>query len=148
MVFTTLSLSNLLSFLSHDSQVITACANAVISVWDLHTGRHVLEFQHYSSRTNFKDVPWASATKRLEVTAMTLDGSERCVVTGANDGTVNLWNFSSGVLLANYELPDNNLVSGLAVDRVGFNRAAGDLLADFTAIIFSFRFLCQHISES
>ncbi|KAK7112069.1 WD repeat-containing protein on Y chromosome-like [Littorina saxatilis] len=98
-------------------EVITACANAVISVWDLHTGRHVLEFQHYSSRTNFKDVPWASATKRLEVTAMTLDGSERCVVTGANDGTVNLWNFSSGVLLANYELPDNNLVSGLAVDR-------------------------------
>ena len=49
---------------------------------------------------------------------MTLDSTERCAVTGASDGTVNLWNYSSGVLLANYTLPDETLITGLCVDRV------------------------------
>ena len=79
-----------------------------------------MEFRHHSTRSKFQDVPWAKVCARVEVTSMTLDSTERCAVTGASDGTVNLWNYSSGVLLANYTLPDETLITGLCVDRVSF----------------------------
>ena len=91
-------------------------------MWDVNTGQHLLEFRHLSSRNKFRDVPWAKVSTRLEVTAMTLDSTDRCAVTGASDGTVNLWNFSSGVLLSTYTLPDETLVTGLCVDRVSRTR--------------------------
>ncbi|KAL8561769.1 hypothetical protein ACOMHN_010704 [Nucella lapillus] len=100
------------------SEIISACANAVISVWDLHTGKHLLQFQHFSPKSRFQDLPWAKDNLRLEVTSMAMDpGQSSSVLTGANDGTINVWNFSTGVLISYYSLPENTLVTGLIVDR-------------------------------
>ena len=50
---------------------------------------------------------------------MALDKNEKLALTGSNDGTVNLWNFTQGVLLSYYTLPENVVVTGFAQMRVG-----------------------------
>jgi hypothetical protein len=49
---------------------------------------------------------------------MALDPSDRTAVTGANDGTVNLWNFTQGVLLSSFCLKEPVVVTGFSFERV------------------------------
>lgn len=62
------------------------------------TGRRMLEF----SVTGDEDV---------ELTAMSLDESERCLLTGLQDGTVKMWNHSIGECLLTFPSQDQLEVS-------------------------------------
>nr|KAG5695097.1 hypothetical protein BaRGS_015073 [Batillaria attramentaria] len=101
-------------------QIISACRGAFISVWDIYTGRLILQFRHFSSRNDMKELPYEPYARRLELTAMALDPTERLAVSGANDGTVNLWNFSTGVLLMQYATPEDSLISDIIADKLSY----------------------------
>lgn len=66
--------------------VLSADESSVVSVWDVHSGRALFRFEHAEAK----------------LTAMALDNTGRRLVTGADDGAVRLYNFSSGELLRSF----------------------------------------------
>ncbi|XP_076314990.1 WD repeat-containing protein on Y chromosome-like [Tachypleus tridentatus] len=73
--------------------VISACHGSVITVWDLTTGDKLIQFNKCHKITKIGvDYP-------VEITAMTLDPTERRLITGGSDGTVKIWNFNNGACL-------------------------------------------------
>jgi len=66
--------------------LITGDAGGTVCVWEVKTGSRIFSFEHTPSR----------------LTAMCVDSSGRRLLTGASDGMVRLWNYSSGQLL--YEM--------------------------------------------
>ncbi|XP_072487680.1 EF-hand calcium-binding domain-containing protein 8 [Notamacropus eugenii] len=82
-------------------QVVSGSLNGVVSVWELVTGKKVIEFA-------------ASESKDVELTAMVLDELERCLITGMRNGTVKMWNYNIGVCLLHFPNPDQMEISGIA----------------------------------
>lgn len=66
--------------------VISACQNGTVTVWDIDTGKSVIEFN--------------ASADCMRLTALSIDGSHRRLVTATEDGQLRLWNFSSGTELA------------------------------------------------
>lgn len=75
--------------------MVSGCLSGIVSVWEMVTGRRMLEF----SVTGDEDV---------ELTAMSLDESERCLLTGLQDGTVKMWNHSIGECLLTFPSQDRS----------------------------------------
>nr|XP_020006914.1 EF-hand calcium-binding domain-containing protein 8 isoform X2 [Castor canadensis] len=65
------------------------------------TGRKIMEFS-------------VSGAQQVELTAMTLDESERCLLTGLHDGTMKMWNYNTGECLITFPNPDQMEVTGIA----------------------------------
>lgn len=65
---------------------VTADESSIVSVWSVHTGRQLFRFEH----------------KEARLTCMAFDCTLRRLVTGADDGAVRMFNFSSGELLQRY----------------------------------------------
>lgn len=68
-------------------QIISVCQNGVITVWDVLTGKALVEFS-------------VSQDKHVGRTAMAFDGPQRRLITISQDGKLRLWNFNSGTELA------------------------------------------------
>lgn len=66
--------------------MVSGCHNGIVSVWDILTGEKVMQFQ-------------TSPEKSAEVTAMSIDGNKRRLITGSKDGVIRLWNYNNGALL-------------------------------------------------
>ncbi|KAF5917883.1 hypothetical protein HPG69_010036 [Diceros bicornis minor] len=81
-------------------QVVSGCLSGVVSVWEMETGRRLMEFS-------------VIGDQYVELTAMSLDESERCLLTGLRDGTVKMWNYSTGECLLTFPYPDPLEISGI-----------------------------------
>lgn len=76
----------------HFNLAISGEEGGLICVWDVQTGALRFRFEHEGEEGG-------------RLTAMEFDLSGRRLVTGASDGSVRLWNFSSGELLRNLSYP-------------------------------------------
>ncbi|XP_014311948.2 EF-hand calcium-binding domain-containing protein 8 [Myotis lucifugus] len=81
-------------------QVVSGCVTGVVSVWEIVTGKRMMEFS-------------VSRDQQMELTAMSLDEPERCLLTGSRDGTVKMWNYSTGESLLTFPNPDQLEISGI-----------------------------------
>ncbi|XP_068930063.1 EF-hand calcium-binding domain-containing protein 8 [Petaurus breviceps papuanus] len=82
-------------------QVVSGSLNGVVCVWELVTGKKVMEFA-------------ATESKDVELTAMVLDELERCLITGMRNGAVKMWNYNIGICLLHFPNPDQMEISGIA----------------------------------
>lgn len=80
-------------------QVVSGCLQGTVSVWDITTGKKRMEFP-------------VSAAQHSELTAMALDESERCLLTGLRDGIMQMWNYNTGECLLTFPNDDKVEVSG------------------------------------
>ncbi|CAN0052171.1 unnamed protein product, partial [Choristocarpus tenellus] len=67
---------------SHDAAVVSGDAMSNVHVWLVENGQLVFRF--------------SNAHGTSKISSMCFDTSERRLITGANNGTVIMWNFSSG----------------------------------------------------
>lgn len=74
-------------------QVVSGCLQGIVSVWDISTGKKRMELP-------------VSGIQESELTAMALDQSERCLLTGLRDGTMQMWNYNTGECLITFPTPD------------------------------------------
>ncbi|KAL6087494.1 hypothetical protein STEG23_006500, partial [Scotinomys teguina] len=81
-------------------QVVSGCLRGTVSVWDITTGKKRMEFS-------------VSSTQQIELTAMSLDESERCLLTGLRDGKMQMWNYNTGECLINFPTQDQVEISGI-----------------------------------
>ncbi|XP_074067988.1 EF-hand calcium-binding domain-containing protein 8 isoform X2 [Macrotis lagotis] len=81
-------------------QVVSGDLAGMVSVWELATGKKVIQFA-------------TSESKDVELTAMILDELERSLITGMRNGTVKMWNYNIGVCLLHFPNPDQMEVSGI-----------------------------------
>ncbi|XP_060044405.1 EF-hand calcium-binding domain-containing protein 8 [Erinaceus europaeus] len=81
-------------------QVVSGCLSGVVSVWEIMTGRRLMEFP-------------VTHDLFMELTAMSLDESERCLLTGLRDGTVKMWNYNIGECVLTFPNPDRLEISGI-----------------------------------
>ncbi|XP_054580247.1 EF-hand calcium-binding domain-containing protein 8 [Eptesicus fuscus] len=81
-------------------QVVSGCVTGVVSVWEIVTGKRMMEFS-------------VSRDQQVELTAMSLDEPERCLLTGSRDGTIKMWNYSTGESLLTFPNPDKLEISGI-----------------------------------
>ncbi|CEP03071.1 unnamed protein product (mitochondrion) [Plasmodiophora brassicae] len=72
---------------SNFGQVVSGDVGSQVKVWDLETGRSVFSYRNVHRRAS-------------SITAMALDASMRRLITGGDDGSVKVWNFSSGQCLS------------------------------------------------
>ncbi|XP_033640138.1 WD repeat-containing protein on Y chromosome-like [Asterias rubens] len=103
------------------NQVVSACHDSVVSVWDLATGTKTIMF---SKAHKYME---KGVEKCAEITAMTFDPSFRRLVTGGRDGSVKIWNFNNGACLRELETFDNMEVTGIVCPKqrivtAGWNR--------------------------
>ncbi|XP_022093005.1 WD repeat-containing protein on Y chromosome-like isoform X2 [Acanthaster planci] len=103
------------------NQVVSACHDSVVSVWDLATGTKTIMF---SKAHKYME---KGVEKCAEITAMTFDPSYRRLVTGGRDGSVKIWNFNNGACLRELETFDNMEVTGIICPKqriitAGWNR--------------------------
>ncbi|XP_059753225.1 EF-hand calcium-binding domain-containing protein 8 [Balaenoptera ricei] len=81
-------------------QVVSGCLSGVVSVWEVVTGKRMTEFS-------------VTGDQHVELTAMSLDESEACLLTGLRDGTMKMWNYSVGECLLTFPNPDQMEISGI-----------------------------------
>ncbi|XP_013840709.2 EF-hand calcium-binding domain-containing protein 8 isoform X1 [Sus scrofa] len=81
-------------------QVVSGCLSGVVSVWEVVSGRRRMEFS-------------VTGDQHVELTAMSLDESEGCLLTGLRDGTVKMWNHAAGECLLTFPNPDQMEISGI-----------------------------------
>ncbi|XP_074262505.1 EF-hand calcium-binding domain-containing protein 8 isoform X3 [Saimiri boliviensis] len=81
-------------------QVVSGCLHGIVSVWEVVTGRKTMEFS-------------VSEGQHMELTAMALDESERCLITGLRDGTIKMWNYNVGKCLLTFPSSDQLEISGI-----------------------------------
>ncbi|XP_038078621.1 WD repeat-containing protein on Y chromosome-like isoform X2 [Patiria miniata] len=103
------------------NQVVSACHDSVVSVWDLATGTKTIMF---SKAHKYME---KGVEKCAEITAMTFDPSYRRLVTGGRDGSVKIWNFNNGACLRELETFDTMEVTGIVCPKqrivtAGWNR--------------------------
>lgn len=80
-------------------QVVSGCLQGTVSVWDITMGKKRMEFS-------------VSVAQQSELTAMALDESERCLLTGLRDGVMQMWNYNTGECLLTFPNDDKVEVSG------------------------------------
>ncbi|XDV45159.1 hypothetical protein PO909_013298 [Leuciscus waleckii] len=85
----------------HLEQVITACADSTLTVWDVKTGIKRMEVRN--------------AHGKEEVSCMTLDVHQRRLISAATNGTikVSVWNLLNGLNLHKLETVSNTEVTGI-----------------------------------
>ncbi|XP_064132492.1 EF-hand calcium-binding domain-containing protein 8 [Loxodonta africana] len=81
-------------------QVVSGSLKGMVSVWEVMTGRNMMEFSVVNAR-------------HVELTAMALDESERCLLTGLRDGTIKMWNYNNGECLRTFPKTDQLEISGI-----------------------------------
>nr|XP_021495391.1 LOW QUALITY PROTEIN: EF-hand calcium-binding domain-containing protein 8 [Meriones unguiculatus] len=81
-------------------QVVSGCLVGTVSVWDITTGKKRMEFS-------------VCGIQQAELTAMALDESERCLLTGLRDGILQMWNYNTGECLMSFPNPDGVEISGI-----------------------------------
>ncbi|XP_053429725.1 EF-hand calcium-binding domain-containing protein 8 [Nycticebus coucang] len=81
-------------------QVVSGCLHGSVSVWEVVTGRKMMEFS-------------VSGAQHVELTTMALNESERCLLTGLRDGTMKMWNYNIGECLLAFPNPDHLEITGI-----------------------------------
>ncbi|XP_012583561.1 PREDICTED: EF-hand calcium-binding domain-containing protein 8 [Condylura cristata] len=81
-------------------QVVIGCLDGLVTVWELETGRRMMEFS-------------VTDDQSMELTAMTLDESERCLLTGFRDGALKMWNYNLGECLLTFPNPEGMEISAI-----------------------------------
>ncbi|KAM7125611.1 EF-hand calcium-binding domain-containing protein 8 [Molossus nigricans] len=81
-------------------QVVSGSVSGVVNVWEIMTGKRMMEFS-------------VTCDQQVELTAMSLDESERRLLTGLRDGTLKMWNYSTGESLLTFPNPDKLEISGI-----------------------------------
>ncbi|XP_007932910.2 EF-hand calcium-binding domain-containing protein 8 [Orycteropus afer afer] len=81
-------------------QVVSGSLKGMVNVWEVTTGRNMMEFSVVEAR-------------HVELTAMALDESERCLLTGLRDGTIKMWNYNTGECLRTFPNVDQLEISGI-----------------------------------
>eukprot|EP00931_Biecheleriopsis_adriatica_P049577 TRINITY_DN28689_c0_g2_i1.p1 TRINITY_DN28689_c0_g2~~TRINITY_DN28689_c0_g2_i1.p1 ORF type:complete len:1101 (-),score=248.22 TRINITY_DN28689_c0_g2_i1:96-3398(-) len=89
------------------NQVISGDNTGTVCVWDIQTGK--LEFEFRRAHQDHK------------MTCMAFDESKRCLYTGAEDGAVKHWNFSSGQQLRTFTMKQPAEITSLLWAREGPN---------------------------
>lgn len=105
-------------------QVVSGDHLGTICVWDVRTGKMDFEFRVQGDH---------------KVTCMAFDESKRRLFTGAEDGVVKLWNFSSGQLLRTHTMPRPSEITGLLWAREGNNTFVVGLAWDHCIYVWPFR---------
>jgi len=67
---------------------------SVVRVWNVNTGKAIIRYEN--AHTNAKSEP-------VKITAATFDQTNRRLITGAHDGSIKVWNFSTGQHLRELE---------------------------------------------
>ncbi|XP_048026029.1 WD repeat-containing protein on Y chromosome isoform X2 [Megalobrama amblycephala] len=83
----------------HLEQVITACADSTLTVWDVKTGIKKMEVRN--------------AHGKEEVSCMALDVHQRRLISAATNGTIKVWNLLNGLNLHKLETASNTEVTGI-----------------------------------
>ncbi|KAK7134219.1 hypothetical protein R3I93_017585 [Phoxinus phoxinus] len=83
----------------HLEQVITACADSTLTVWDVKTGIKRMEVRN--------------AHGKEEVSCMALDVHQRRLISAATNGTIKVWNLLNGLNLHKLETVSNTEVTGI-----------------------------------
>ncbi|XP_067286401.1 cilia- and flagella-associated protein 337 isoform X4 [Pseudorasbora parva] len=83
----------------HLAQVITACADSTLTVWDVKTGIKMMEVRN--------------AHGKEEVSCMALDVHQRRLISAATNGTIKVWNLLNGLNLHKLETVSNTKVTGI-----------------------------------
>ncbi|KAI4891655.1 hypothetical protein NFI96_019933, partial [Prochilodus magdalenae] len=86
-------------YIPHLRQVVTACADSSVVVWEVETGRKRLELKN--------------AHGQEEITAMTADHSQRRLITAASNGTIKVWSLLNGHPLHKLEAVSDTEVTGV-----------------------------------
>lgn len=92
--------------------------SGIVSVWEIMTGKRMMEFS-------------VTHDQQVELTAMSLDESERCLLTGLRDGTLKMWNYSTGESLLTFPNPDKlevSLIHQMGLGGRGSLRSKAQLL--------------------
>ncbi|XP_039513629.1 WD repeat-containing protein on Y chromosome [Pimephales promelas] len=95
----------------HLEQVITACADSTITVWDVKTGTKRMEVRN--------------AHGKEEVSCMALDVHQRRLISAATNGTIKVWNLLNGHNLHKLETVSNTVVTGIICHRDDMLLATG-----------------------
>lgn len=83
-------------------QVVSACLNGTVAVWDITTGKHVMEFK--VTLDHFR-----------RLTAIAFDGAQRRLITA--DRKLRLWNFNNGAQLKVLSVAIPNAVTSIVCIR-------------------------------
>ncbi|XP_036384187.1 WD repeat-containing protein on Y chromosome [Megalops cyprinoides] len=80
-------------------QVVTGCDDSSLAVWDVETGEKYLQL--------------SDAHGQEEITCMAFDTSQRCLITGARNGTIKVWSLLNGHNLHKLEAVAEAEVTGV-----------------------------------
>ncbi|XP_052037678.1 EF-hand calcium-binding domain-containing protein 8 [Apodemus sylvaticus] len=101
-------------------QVVSGCLQGIVSVWDISTGKKKMELP-------------VSGIQESELTTMALDQSERCLLTGLRDGTMQMWNYNTGECLMTFPNPDKVEISGIVhMNKVFYMTGWSKRITNFT----------------
>ncbi|XP_051000777.1 EF-hand calcium-binding domain-containing protein 8 [Acomys russatus] len=101
-------------------QVVSGSLRGTVSVWDITTGKKSLDFI-------------VSGLQKTELTTMALDESERCLLTGLRDGTMQMWNYNTGECLHTFPNPDKAEISGIVhMNKVYYTTGWSKRITNFT----------------
>ncbi|XP_029392886.1 EF-hand calcium-binding domain-containing protein 8 [Mus pahari] len=113
-------------------QVVSGCLQGTVSVWDISTGKKRME------------IP-VSGIQESELTAMALDQSERCLLTGLRDGTMQMWNYNTGECLMTFPNPDKVEISGIVhMNKVYYMTGWSKRITNFTFQKITQALSCYH----
>ncbi|XP_038572204.1 WD repeat-containing protein on Y chromosome-like [Micropterus salmoides] len=82
-------------------QVVSVCRNGVVTVWDIVTGKAVMQFK-------------VTPGQNEGLTAMSFDEAQRRLITVSQDGKLRLWNFNNGTELGVLPVTVPREVTGIA----------------------------------
>ncbi len=88
------------------NQVVTACIDSLVIVWDFYTGQRVMQFIAYRVQKDGRTID-------LEITAMTFDPTFRRLFTASRNGLVKIWNFNNGAMLRELPLYDSTVITAI-----------------------------------
>lgn len=89
-------------------QVLTACEESVIKVWDIDTGMKVFEF------CNVHD--------GHPITTITLDDTGRKLITGGQDGKIKVWNYNNGSCIRIMDKGNSDEITSVIYAKFNLNR--------------------------
>ncbi|XDB56655.1 hypothetical protein AB1E18_010118 [Capra hircus] len=113
-------------------QVVSGCLSGMVSVWEAVTGRKLMEFS-------------VTGDQQVELTAMSLDESEGCLLTGLRDGTVKMWNYSVGECLLTFPNADQLEISGIVhMNKVFYTTGWSKRITYYTFHKIKPVLLCYH----
>ncbi|XP_028813763.1 WD repeat-containing protein on Y chromosome isoform X2 [Denticeps clupeoides] len=97
---------------SHLKQVVTACANSSLAMWDIRTGSKILEMRNTHGEAAITCLA-LDTTQRLLVTGASNGTIKTEIITGASNGTIKVWNLLNGHNLHKLEAVSDTEVTGV-----------------------------------